>query len=234
MAFPPAPMPAPRRAYRRRTTRWLRPNRYDAVCYRCRQYLPAGAGEARFDGYQWIVRHPGGRCHTVAYTQYVSLDSPAWQARRAARLMYAHHRCEWRALGLVRCRTTHPLDCHHRHYEHLGSEPLRDLIVLCPTHHVVADRRRRSWGRWPLFGTPIWEPRVDSEAPLPQISSPPMLSSTGPPPPPPHPDPRTMGAPPDGFRSTRLSRCPVCGFDAVSENGICRNCGKALPPPPKP
>ena len=228
-------IPAARRPYRRRSTRWFRPNRYDSVCSRCLQPIPAGVGEFRFDGYRWIARHPGGRCHTVAYTQYVSLDSPAWRARRGARLEYAHHQCEWRTLGVVRCKTTASLECHHRHYQHLGFEPLRDLIILCRAHHVIADRRRRAWGRWPLVGTPLRERPNPPKLRSPGFQS----SSTGvpsmpPPSPPPPPPPVVPYTPADASKMDPplAGPCPYCGADFLDHLGICRHCGKALPHPP--
>lgn len=150
MTQPPAP-----RYYRPPSRRWMAPNRFDSACVRCTQMVAAGTGEFRFDGVRWIVRHSGGRCHTPEYTQYVSMESPGWQRIRQARLEYARGRCEWRTFLVIRCSVTSSLECHHRHYQTLGHEPLKDLIILCKKHHAIADSRRRSWGTWPLFGTPF-------------------------------------------------------------------------------
>jgi hypothetical protein len=141
-------------------TRWLAPNRYNSLCVRCQQPVPAGTGEFRYDGERWVVRHPGGECHTVAYTQYVSQESLEWQRVRHARMQYAGHRCEWRGLFSGRCRVSWPLQCHHRHYRNLGAEPLADVVILCVPHHEIADDRRRFWGSWPLIGHPFWGPSI--------------------------------------------------------------------------
>lgn len=165
--------PTPYRYHRRSTTRWLAPNRFQAICVRCATPVAAGQGETRFDGARWIVRHPGGRCHTVEYTRYVSMESPEWQRVRHARLEYAGGKCEWRVLLLSRCKETSGLECHHRHYLTLGHEPLKDVIILCKPHHNLADRRRRSWGKWPLFGRPFrTKPPVD-DVPVPPEALPP-------------------------------------------------------------
>lgn len=139
-----------------RGTRWLAPNRYASTCVRCEQTVPAGTGEFRNDGTRWIVRHSGGLCHTVAYTQYVSQESVQWQQVRHARMEYSGHQCEWRGWFSGRCIVTWPLQCHHRHYRNLGAEPLGDLIMLCIPHHNLADSRRKLWGAWPLIGHPFW------------------------------------------------------------------------------
>ena len=149
-------MPFMGRRYARAAYRWHTPNRFEGTCLRCGTPVPAGAGQFRFDGVRWVVRHAGGTCHTALYNHYVSMESPEWQRIRRARLDFARDRCEWQGLFTKRCAVTSPLECHHRHYRTLGHEELTDLIILCPNHHRIADQRRRTWGSWPLFGTPFW------------------------------------------------------------------------------
>jgi 5-methylcytosine-specific restriction endonuclease McrA len=67
------------------------------------------------------------------------LDSPAWKATREAALKRARHRCAVCSLG-------HGLEVHHRTYERLGAEAWGDMIVLCRTCHLAADRRRQRMG----------------------------------------------------------------------------------------
>jgi hypothetical protein len=163
---------APGSLYRRRPTGWMAPNRYTTPCFRCGNSVPAGSGEFRFTGQVWIVRHQGGRCHTSLYAHYVSMDSPGWQRVRTARLEYSGGRCEWRTLLVMRCTETSELQCHHRHYQTLGHEPLKDVIILCKRHHALADLRRRTWGSWPIFGRPVGATRSINATPVPQPNQP--------------------------------------------------------------
>lgn len=72
--------------------------------------------------------------------EYVAyLDSPAWATTRATMLELAGHRCQGPGCGV---RTG--LQVHHRHYRSLGNEAWGDLVVLCPSCHLDADRRRQS------------------------------------------------------------------------------------------
>ncbi len=138
-------------------TPWLFPSRYTGPCVRCHQLVQAGHGEFRKEGANWLVRHPGGRCHTPAYAWYVSESSEPWRLVRHARLEFAGGQCEWTGFLWRRCPATIGLEIHHRHYDTFGAERLHDLIALCHPHHVVADARRRTWGSWPILGRPIWQ-----------------------------------------------------------------------------
>ncbi|MCI4339911.1 MAG: hypothetical protein L3J73_01395 [Thermoplasmata archaeon] len=171
----------------------MAPNRYHSTCVRCQKPVAAGSGEFRNDGSRWIVRHAGGHCHSVLYTSYVAEESLEWQQRRRARMEYAGFRCEWHGLLSGRCPAVGPLDCHHRHYRSLGHEPLRDLVVLCPSHHAIADSRRRAWGQWPLFGRPFWSSVPAPVGPGTPPPPPPPAAPTPPPPPPP-PNPPASGS----------------------------------------
>lgn len=62
----------------------------------------------------------------ASYTAY--LRSPAWLALREEVLKRDRYRCR-------RCRSRSFLSVHHRHYEHLGNERLRDLETLCRSCH---------------------------------------------------------------------------------------------------
>jgi hypothetical protein len=77
----------------------------------------------------------------AAYTAH--LRSAYWQALRQRALTRATHQCEWIARTGNRCRVTRGLEVHHTHYATFGHETLLDVCVLCPTHHAIADRRRR-------------------------------------------------------------------------------------------
>ena len=190
-----------------RPSRWMYPNRYDSPCVRCAQRVSAGTGEYRFDGAQWVVRHAGGRCHTVLYTSYVSMESAAWREVRRVRLEYAGHRCEWKPLFRGRCETNQNLECHHRHYRNLGAEPLRDLIILCHEHHVIADDRRRTWGSWPLFGGPRHDPRGE-EFDSGNRARPSAQSTTG--------------------TVSPAQYCGSCGARNQGDSVFCHSCGKKL------
>jgi hypothetical protein len=162
-----------------RPTHWLVPNRLEGTCQWCGHPVLTGQGETRFTGAIWIVRHLKGTCHSKGYSQYVSLESKAWELVRKARLDFAGHRCEWRSLLFVRCKAVESLQCHHRHYHTLGAERLRDVIMLCAKHHQLADRRRRNRGVYPTIGHPLFGSNASIVTG--EITPPPPL----PPPPPP-------------------------------------------------
>jgi len=192
---------APRSGYRRtRPTRWLAPNRYDSMCIRCNQLVPAGTGWFRFDGVRWVVSHPAGQCHSVGYTQYISDESAAWEQVRRRRLEFAKNQCEWRSFSLRRCLVGEHLQCHHRHYHTLGSERLSDVIMLCKPHHNLADRRRKQFGAWPLIGRPILgsrKPIVTAQSMVPQ-----MVPTSG-----------------------NVSFCATCGRPVSTGDRFCTACG---------
>lgn len=56
------------------------------------------------------------------------LNSPHWRKKKNAALDYAKRLCQL-------CNNAWLLDVHHRTYENLGCENVRDLIVLCTTCH---------------------------------------------------------------------------------------------------
>lgn len=70
----------------------------------------------------------------LPYDQY--LQTEHWQAMRRLALEDAGHRC-------LLCDADSGLDVHHRTYDRLGMEQLRDLVVLCNAcharHHQVFD-----------------------------------------------------------------------------------------------
>jgi 5-methylcytosine-specific restriction endonuclease McrA len=72
---------------------------------------------------------------SIPYEQY--LQTEHWQAMRRLALEAADHHC-------LLCDADSNLDVHHRTYERLGMEQLRDLVVLCETcharHHEVFER----------------------------------------------------------------------------------------------
>jgi hypothetical protein len=200
--------------------RWTGPNRFSGPCVRCQQPVLPGSGEVRFDGTRWVLRHSGGRCHTVGYTHYIAGDSPEWQRVRAARLSHAGHRCEWRRWGWKRCTEAVSLECHHRHYRTLGAERLKDVIILCLAHHRIADGRRRYWGAWPLIGRP-WR----AGPPVVATPSPgrPMISPEA---------PSARGSGPERDGATLLPKvCAGCGASNLPVARTCPQCGRAFPTP---
>jgi hypothetical protein len=58
------------------------------------------------------------------------MRSAKWQAKRAARLELAGHRCEV-------CNSPHEIQVHHRTYERWGNELVSDLLALCRTCHCL-------------------------------------------------------------------------------------------------
>ena len=61
-----------------------------------------------------------------AYAAY--LDTPHWRTLRRLALEAADNRC-------LLCDASETLEVHHRTYERLGAERLRDLVVLCEACH---------------------------------------------------------------------------------------------------
>jgi hypothetical protein len=74
------------------------------------------------------------------YREYLRSDH--WHAMRARVWQRSEGRCEYRFLGIRRCRAR-AVDVHHRTYARLGHESMRDLIHLCVRHHRQAHRIRR-------------------------------------------------------------------------------------------
>lgn len=71
------------------------------------------------------------------YERYI--HSQEWQKRRFAKLEEAEHCCQY-------CGEPDFLSVHHLNYDHLGYEDSKDLVVLCPSCHWVADELRRNPG----------------------------------------------------------------------------------------
>lgn len=67
----------------------------------------------------------------MTYQQY--LHTPHWRAKRRAALEAAGYECA------VCCRKEE-LQVHHRTYERLGDERIRDLIVFCRGCHALVGR----------------------------------------------------------------------------------------------
>lgn len=64
------------------------------------------------------------------------LLSPQWKEKRYQVLARAGGKCE-------RCgELSDPLEVHHKHYDTLGKENLRDLEAVCLDCHPKADRER--------------------------------------------------------------------------------------------
>lgn len=76
------------------------------------------------------------------YRRYIA--SPAWRARKAARIVIAGGRCEFvtthyapGSVSEVRCPRVRYLCVHHNTYERLGQERDTDLDVFCWSHHMI-------------------------------------------------------------------------------------------------
>lgn len=203
-------------------TRWLFPSRYPGICVRCRQAVPAGIGEFRREGGTWLVRHPGGHCHTPGYVWYVSESSEPWRRVRHARLEYAGGQCEWSAILAGRCSATKDLEIHHRHYRTFGAEALHDVIALCHAHHALADDRRRAWGSWPVLGHPFWHRSgpISSPAELAVVAATMARLDAGVPP---GPAAASWSVHPAQRGSDGL--CPRCGRATPEHARFCGHCG---------
>ena len=73
--------------------------------------------------------------YSITYTDY--LNSKQWRQRRLAKLEMAEFKCQY-------CDEKSYLSVHHLSYKHLGNESTKELVVLCPAHHWVADVIRRT------------------------------------------------------------------------------------------
>ncbi len=71
--------------------------------------------------------------HSVKYMDYI--HSEAWHKKRKRKLKEANYICE-------QCGASGALQVHHKTYDRLGREWMKDLEVLCPACHAKADRRR--------------------------------------------------------------------------------------------
>lgn len=73
-----------------------------------------------------------GETRKARYRDY--LYSPVWKERKEAALRRAHHKCQ-------RCGGTKRLQVHHPHYNRVGNEAARELIVLCRSCHAAEHGR---------------------------------------------------------------------------------------------
>lgn len=72
--------------------------------------------------------------HSVKYMDYI--QSEAWHKKRKRKLKEANFHCE-------QCGADGALQVHHKTYDRLGREWMKDLEVLCPSCHEKADKRRQ-------------------------------------------------------------------------------------------
>lgn len=83
------------------------------------------------------------------YSKYLGTDK--WKKKRAAVLARDGKVCR-------ACLTREAVQAHHLSYEHVGDEPLFDLVAVCVECHdriTRMDRLRRDTGRTPLDGSGI-------------------------------------------------------------------------------
>lgn len=74
------------------------------------------------------------------YKKYIASDE--WWEKRTAVFQRAGGQCENR-----KCRAV-AVDCHHVRYDHVGDEPLCDLIALCRRCHQKQHPRRKLAKDW--------------------------------------------------------------------------------------
>ena len=73
--------------------------------------------------------------HSKEYNDYI--NSPQWRALRKRVIKRRGQKCQ-------RCRNeTETLELHHKHYETLGKECWKDLLLLCPRCHKIKDQERQ-------------------------------------------------------------------------------------------
>jgi hypothetical protein len=75
--------------------------------------------------------------YSQMYLDY--LKSELWKERRLATLERFEFRC-------IVCGENNRLEVHHLNYERLGDEDTKDLVILCKSHHWMADKERQDPG----------------------------------------------------------------------------------------
>ena len=63
-----------------------------------------------------------------SYTEY--LNTEHWNNTKQRMYKFYYYEC-------VFCRKHKGLHVHHKTYEHIGNEPLKDLVYVCPTCHKL-------------------------------------------------------------------------------------------------
>ena len=92
-----------------------------------RKYRAGFATENNGGGY-WITKCPYFERADISSEYREYLDSVFWKAKRRKALEKAKFVCEL-------CGSAKNLQVHHISYEHLGYEPLGDLLVVCKRCH---------------------------------------------------------------------------------------------------
>lgn len=75
----------------------------------------------------------GPKTSSMGYRKY--LKSESWQVKRLFAFKAAKHKCQ-------RCGGIKKLEVHHKNYECLYHERLKDVEVLCAKCHPIADSER--------------------------------------------------------------------------------------------
>lgn len=75
-----------------------------------------------------ITEEDGEEKEFVDYNEYI--QSAKWKEKRNRRVAIDRYRCQ-------KCGSTSKLNVHHLSYEHLGDEPMEDLITLCESCHAA-------------------------------------------------------------------------------------------------
>lgn len=90
-----------------------------------------------------MSRHRYSEEEQAYYRRYI--NSPAWKAKKTARIAKAGNRCEFTTVDYgrpsgsneTRCTRTRYLCVHHMTYDRLGNEQDSDLEVVCWSHHML-------------------------------------------------------------------------------------------------
>jgi len=72
--------------------------------------------------------------HSKQYQEYIG--SLMWYLKTLEVFERAGGKCE-------KCGKSGMIEVHHKTYDHLGDEPLEDLIALCHDCHIQADAQRQ-------------------------------------------------------------------------------------------
>lgn len=71
---------------------------------------------------------------TMPYQEY--LQTEEWKEKRRLAMLRADFRCQV-------CNSKGDLNTHHRTYERVGAERMKDLTVLCDTCHEIFHKHGR-------------------------------------------------------------------------------------------
>jgi 5-methylcytosine-specific restriction endonuclease McrA len=121
-----------------------------------RKVARTGAGEARLprDAEEALEQERELASSLFRREHEANRHTARYQKLRAEALAAADNRC-------VRCGSPRRLELHHKHYDTLGVESLRDVVILCHRcHQAETDRqrglRRARWRPWRSGRVTLW------------------------------------------------------------------------------